>query len=102
MYYIQYLSSLCRRRRWPDPLYEPKACGAGYACTVFVDRRKYQTDTTYETETLAKEAAAMRAYLICRNQALSDNMAASPNGDALLRGAGVVAAASAGWSGRGT
>ncbi|KAA8893852.1 hypothetical protein FN846DRAFT_766713, partial [Sphaerosporella brunnea] len=72
MYYILYLSSLCRRRRWNDPHYRCFAYGGGYMCTVSVDRREYTTETVYDTEDLAKEAAAMKAYLICRNLSVSE------------------------------
>jgi len=74
MYYIQYLSSLCNRRRWPDPLYGSYRTPSGFTCTVRVNNREYQTDTGYETETLARENAAMRAYLICRNFSVNDGM----------------------------
>ncbi|KAL2215938.1 hypothetical protein M432DRAFT_552975 [Thermoascus aurantiacus ATCC 26904] len=74
MYYILYLASLCRRRRWPDPLYETYACPTGYTCVVRVNNREYQTDTVCETEMLARENAAMRAYLICRNFSVNDGM----------------------------
>ncbi|KAL2002028.1 hypothetical protein VTN02DRAFT_781 [Thermoascus thermophilus] len=74
MYYILYLASLCRRRRWPDPLYEAYACPTGYTCVVRVNNREYQTDAVCETETLARENAAMRAYLICRNFSVNDGM----------------------------
>lgn len=80
MYYILYLSSLCRRRRWPDPLYEPFVCGAGYACNVRVNHRDYQAESIHETEDLAKEAAAMRAYLICRNLSASDSLTSGAAG----------------------
>ncbi|KAI9752991.1 MAG: Tuberous sclerosis 2-like protein [Chaenotheca gracillima] len=39
---------------------------------VRVNHREYQTDTVYESETLARENAAMRAYLICRNFSVND------------------------------
>lgn len=39
-----------------------------------VNNREYQTDTVCETETLARENAAMRAYLICRNFSVNDGM----------------------------
>ncbi|KAI9884659.1 MAG: hypothetical protein M1823_003541 [Watsoniomyces obsoletus] len=75
MYYILYLSSLCRRRRWSDPLYEPYQTPSGqYCCTVRVNHREYQADTLHETETMAREHAAMRAYLICRNFSVNDGM----------------------------
>ncbi|BCR83353.1 uncharacterized protein ACHE_10755A [Aspergillus chevalieri] len=94
MYYVLYLSSLCKRRHWPDPLYSsyktttttttPSPTGAstgpntssnaGYTCTVRVNNREYQTDTICESEPLARENAAMRAYLICRNFSVNDGM----------------------------
>ncbi|KZF19216.1 hypothetical protein L228DRAFT_241885 [Xylona heveae TC161] len=74
MYYMQYLSSLCHRRHWPDPLYGSYRTSAGYTCTVRVNNREYQTDTGYESEKLARENAAMRAYLICRNFSVNDGM----------------------------
>ncbi|KAI9798532.1 MAG: hypothetical protein M1825_005337 [Sarcosagium campestre] len=67
-------SGLCRRRRWPDPLYESYQTSSGFCCVVRVNHREYQTDTVYETETLARENAAMRAYLICRNFSVNDGM----------------------------
>ncbi|OQD73293.1 hypothetical protein PENDEC_c016G02366 [Penicillium decumbens] len=74
MYYILYLASLCRRRRWPEPTYEAYATTAGYTCVARVNNREYQTDTIHESETLARENAAMRAYLICRNFSVNDGM----------------------------
>ncbi|KAJ5776085.1 uncharacterized protein N7511_001096 [Penicillium nucicola] len=76
MYYILYLTSLCRRRHWPEPTYNyyMNAAGSGYTCVVRVNNREYQTDTDYASETLAQESAAMRAYLICRNFSVNDGM----------------------------
>jgi hypothetical protein len=65
---------LCRRRRWPEPTYEAYATTSGYTCVVRVHNREYQTDVTYESEVLARESAAMRAYLICRNFSVNDGM----------------------------
>lgn len=90
---------LCRRRHWPEPHYEsfpspspsptshsppaqasipgqepgPGGTG-GYTCIVRVNNREYQTDTTFASESLARENAAMRAYLICRNFSVNDGM----------------------------
>ncbi|KAL4943056.1 hypothetical protein BDV06DRAFT_221572 [Aspergillus oleicola] len=90
MYYVLYLASLCRRRHWPEPLYESYASAGsngsnssnssgnthasspGYTCIVRVNNREYQTDTICASETLARENAAMRAYLICRNFSVND------------------------------
>ncbi|RAL16083.1 uncharacterized protein BO97DRAFT_182202 [Aspergillus homomorphus CBS 101889] len=74
MYYILYLASLCRRRRWPEPLYESYSGATGYTCIVRVNNREYQTDAVCESDTLARENAAMRAYLICRNFSVNDGM----------------------------
>ncbi|THC89167.1 hypothetical protein EYZ11_011384 [Aspergillus tanneri] len=74
MYYILYLASLCRRRRWPEPLYESSASTTGYTCIVRVNNREYQTDVVCESEILARENAATRAYLICRNFSVNDGM----------------------------
>ncbi|KAF9882613.1 hypothetical protein FE257_005959 [Aspergillus nanangensis] len=74
MYYILYLASLCRRRRWPEPLYEAYTSSNGYTCIVRVNNREYQTDVVCESETIARENAAMRAYLICRNFSVNDGM----------------------------
>lgn len=91
MYYVHYLASLCQRRHWPEPHYEsfpaslpPSPSGTaavlpgtqitGYTCIVRVNNREYQTDTIYDNECLARENAAMRAYLICRNFSVNDGM----------------------------
>ncbi|KAJ5584251.1 uncharacterized protein N7459_004051 [Penicillium hispanicum] len=74
MYYILYLASLCRRRRWQEPSYEAYATTDGYTCIVRVNNREYQTDAVCASETLARESAAMRAYLICRNFSVNDGM----------------------------
>ena len=71
---INYRLGLCHRRQWPQPSYESYSTNPGVACVVRVNNREYKTDTTYENETLARENAAMRAYLICRNFSVSDGM----------------------------
>jgi len=68
MYYIIYLSSLCCRRRWTDPHYECFKYNQGYSCVVRVNQRDYVTDVGYQTEVLAKEAAAQLAYHITTNE----------------------------------
>ena len=47
---------------------------SGYTCTVRVNNREDQTDGICSNETLARESAAMRAYLICRNFSVNDGM----------------------------
>lgn len=39
-----------------------------------VNNREYSTDVEYETDELAKNAAATRAYMICRNFSVNDGM----------------------------
>jgi hypothetical protein len=65
---------LCARRHWADPLYETYRTRQGYMCTVRVNNREYNTDVPYETEELARNAAATRAYMICRNFSVNDGM----------------------------
>lgn len=65
---------LCRRRRWSEPRYESYSGSTGYTCIVRVNNREYQTDVVCKSETLARENAAMRAYLICRNFSVNDGM----------------------------
>ncbi|KAI9825206.1 MAG: hypothetical protein M1826_007063 [Phylliscum demangeonii] len=75
MYYVLYLSSLCHRRRWSEPRYELAQSASGYySCTVRVNHREYQARRGRETEALAREDAAMTAYLICRNFSVNDGM----------------------------
>ncbi|KAF2136715.1 uncharacterized protein K452DRAFT_329555 [Aplosporella prunicola CBS 121167] len=74
MFYIMYLTGLCQRRHWPDPLYECYRTRQGYTCTVRVNNREYTTDAEYESDELARNAAATRAYMICRNFSVNDGM----------------------------
>ena len=69
---------LCHRRQWPQPYYEAYFTNPGFTCVVRVNNREYHTDTAYENDLLARENAAMRAYLICRNFSVNDGM--YPNG----------------------
>ncbi|KAK3210374.1 hypothetical protein GRF29_44g2516960 [Pseudopithomyces chartarum] len=69
-----YLTGLCQRRHWPDPLFQTYRTRLGYGCTVRVNNREYSTDVEYETDELAKNAAATRAYMICRNFSVNDGM----------------------------
>lgn len=76
MFYVQYLSSLCKRRRWPDPLYLPIPLSNGYyGCNVRVNGREYSIEHAKPTQDLAREAAAMQAYLICRNLSAAEHAA---------------------------
>ncbi|KAF2104272.1 hypothetical protein NA57DRAFT_51110 [Rhizodiscina lignyota] len=74
MFYIMYLTSLCQRRHWPEPIFECSRSRRGWVCTVRVNNREYTSDTGYESESLAREAAATRAYAICRDFSVNDGM----------------------------
>jgi len=65
---------LCTRRQWPDPLYEPYSNGHGYYCKVRVNNREYSTDVPYKSEALARNGAATKAWMICRNFSSNDGM----------------------------
>lgn len=67
---------LCRRRGWRDPLYETYTGAAGFTCLVLVNGREYQTDLAYESDDLAQENAAMRAFMVCRNFSVNGGMLA--------------------------
>ncbi|CAK7226056.1 hypothetical protein SBRCBS47491_006097 [Sporothrix bragantina] len=75
-FYMQYLESLCRRRGWTDPMYECYRDSSGYTCLVLVNGREYQTDLAYESDMLAQENAAMRAFMVCRNFSVNGGMLA--------------------------
>lgn len=75
MFYIIYLEGLCRRRNWPEPSYKVHRTRTGYLCTVIVNHREYGGgDTPFESEELAKIAAATHAYMICRSFSINDGM----------------------------
>lgn len=67
-------TGLCQRRKWPEPSFESYRSRYGWVCTVRVNNREYTTDTEYETDDLARNAAATRAYMICRNFSVNDGM----------------------------
>ncbi|CAG9992501.1 unnamed protein product [Clonostachys byssicola] len=75
-FYMQYLESLCRRRGWTDPSYECYHQNNGFTCLVLVNGREYQTDLVYESDLLAQENAAMRAFMVCRNFSVNGGMLA--------------------------
>ncbi|KAI2628826.1 hypothetical protein GGR54DRAFT_636540 [Hypoxylon sp. NC1633] len=70
------LERLCRRRGWRDPSYECYRDPSGYTCLVLVNGREYQTDLAYESDHLAQENAAMRAFMVCRNFSVNGGMLA--------------------------
>jgi hypothetical protein len=55
-------------------MYQSYGTSTGYACVARVNNREYQTDTVYQSELLARENAAMRAYLICQHFSVNDGM----------------------------
>ncbi|EGX49547.1 hypothetical protein AOL_s00078g36 [Orbilia oligospora ATCC 24927] len=65
---ISSFPGLCRRRRWPDPHYEVLQCNGGYSCIVRVNHREYYCENISESEVLAREAAAQRAYQFSVNE----------------------------------
>lgn len=70
-----YLTSLCTRRNWPQPHFTPFRTRKGHGCVVRVNNREYSTgDVAYESEELARNAAATQAYMICRNFSVNDGM----------------------------
>ncbi|KAF3761290.1 hypothetical protein M406DRAFT_294809 [Cryphonectria parasitica EP155] len=75
-FYMQYLDSLCQRRGWTEPTYECYREPSGYTCLVLVNGREYQTDLAYQTDKLARENAAMRAFMVCRNFSVNGGMLA--------------------------
>ncbi|KAI5239731.1 hypothetical protein E4T42_08591 [Aureobasidium subglaciale] len=75
MFYTMYLDGLCKRRHWPQPMFQPSVTRHGYTCIVRVNNREYSTDGQhYTSEALARDAAATRAYMICRNFSVNDGM----------------------------
>lgn len=80
MFYVMYLTGLCQRRHWPEPMFQSYPTQHGHGCTVRVNNREYSTDVDYESEDLAKNAAATRAYMICRNFSVNDGRCPSQGG----------------------
>lgn len=70
------LTGLCQRRGWGTPTYECYREPSGYTCHVLVNGREYQTDLAYQTDDLARENAAMRAFMVCRNFSVNGGMLA--------------------------
>lgn len=67
-------TGLCERRQWPDPLYESHRTRQGHFCKVRVNNREYCTDVPYQSDQLAREGAATKAWMICRNFSVNDGM----------------------------
>lgn len=65
---------VCQRRQWPDPRYEPYRTRNGHYCKVRVNNREYSTEVPYASEALARDGAAQKAYMICRNFSVNDGM----------------------------
>ncbi|SPO04966.1 uncharacterized protein DNG_07651 [Cephalotrichum gorgonifer] len=57
-------------------MYECYRNQSGYTCHVLVNGREYQTDLSYESDVLAQENAAMRAFMVCRNFSVNGGMLA--------------------------
>lgn len=57
-------------------MYECYRDPTGYTCLVLVNGREYQTDLAYESDELAQENAAMRAFMVCRNFSVNGGMLA--------------------------
>ena len=57
-------------------MYECYRDSNGYTCLVLVNGREYQTDLAYESDNLAQENAAMRAFMVCRNFSVNGGMLA--------------------------
>jgi hypothetical protein len=57
-------------------MYECYQDMSGYTCLVLVNGREYQTDIAYESNSLAQENAAMRAFMVCRNFSVNGGMLA--------------------------
>ncbi|KAF2214080.1 hypothetical protein CERZMDRAFT_38156 [Cercospora zeae-maydis SCOH1-5] len=74
MFYTMYLSSVCQRRQWPEPHYEPYRTPSGWHCKVRVNNREYCTEVPYASEGLARDGAAQKGYMICRNFSVNDGM----------------------------
>ena len=56
-------------------MFQPSVSCHGYTCVVRVNNREYSTDGQhYTSEALARDAAATRAYMICRNFSVNDGM----------------------------
>lgn len=74
MFYIQYLTSLCERRSWAEPIFETRRSRQGWTCRVRVNNREYTSGTAYSSEKLAQEKAAESAYFLCYNFSVNDGM----------------------------
>lgn len=67
-------TGLCERRHWSSPLYEPYQTRQGHFCKVRVNNREYSTDVPYKSAALARDGAATKAFMICRNFSANDGM----------------------------
>ena len=73
---MTYETGLCRRRGWRDPLYEIYRSSSGFTGLVLVNGREYHLDLAYESNGLAQENAAMRAFMVCRNFSVNGGLLA--------------------------
>jgi hypothetical protein len=67
---------LCLRREWDYPIYDIYKTSSGYTCHVLVHGREYLTDLAYASDRLARENAAMRAFMVCRSFSVNGGMLA--------------------------
>lgn len=71
------LTGLCNRRSWPTPKYTVHKTSQGtYTSQVLVNNRSYSTDLAYISENLARENAAMRAFMVCRDFSVNGGLLA--------------------------
>lgn len=79
---------LCERRHWSSPLYEPYQTRHGHFCKVRVNNREYSTDVPYKSAALARDGAATKAFMICRNFSANDGMypGQRPGGGGVVQG----------------
>ncbi|KJX92656.1 hypothetical protein TI39_contig5832g00035 [Zymoseptoria brevis] len=72
---LTFLTGVCQRRHWPSPHYTPTMTSSGlYHCKVRVNNREYTTEVPYASASLARDGAAQKAYMICRNFSVNDGM----------------------------
>ena len=89
MFYIMYLEGLCQRRHWHEPSYSCIRNVRGYLCTVRVNSREYSSEGEYDSEEFARNAAALRAYMVCRHFSISNGVYPGrevPGDDGVIQG----------------
>ena len=84
------VTGVCNRRQWPEPFYEPYDTPQGHFCKVRVNNREYSTDVPYSSEELARDGAAMKAFMICRQFSHNDGMCPGQRPGQAMSGHGPV------------